>query len=95
MNISELRSTRGGATFGANALNERSSLLVKSSQRDASPGAGQQNLAEPNPGAVDPLVQALVDRLPRSNSVWSIDDQAKWLKAAAMVFNLIYKTDNG
>jgi hypothetical protein len=95
MNISALRSTKGGATFGANALNERSSLLVKSAQRDAASDARPQNFAEPNPGAIDPLIQALVDRLPRSNSVWSIDDRAKWLKAVAMVFNLIYKTDNG
>jgi hypothetical protein len=92
MNISELR-TRG-ATFGANALNERSSSLVQSSKRDASPGAGQlSRVAEVAPGAVDPLIQALVARLPKSNSVWSIDDRGKWLKAAAMIFNLIYKTD--
>jgi hypothetical protein len=90
MNMSKLR-TSGGATFGANALNERSSLLVRSSQRDALPGTGHQSLSEPNPRPVDPLIQALVDRLPTSNSVWSIDDRAKWLKAAAMVFNLIYQ----
>jgi hypothetical protein len=40
-----------------------------------------------------PLIQALVDRLPKSYGIWSIDDRAKWLKAAAMVFNLIYKTE--
>ena len=94
MNISKLH-TSGGATFGANALNKRSTLLVKSSEGDASPEAGQlSRVAEAAPGAVDPLVQALVDRLPKSNSVWSIDDRGKWLKAAAMVFDLIYKTDN-
>jgi hypothetical protein len=26
------------------------------------------------------------------NSIWSIDDRAKWLKAAAMAFNLVYRT---
>jgi hypothetical protein len=40
----------------------------------------------------DPLIQALVDKLPKPNTIWSIDDRAKWLKAAAMAFNLIYKT---
>jgi len=69
-------------------------LVAKSSDRHAAPGAGQQSLAKPNQEALDPLVQALVDRLPRSSSVWSLEDRAKWLKAAAMVFNLIYKTDN-
>jgi hypothetical protein len=43
--------------------------------------------------ADNPLIQALVDRLPKSDSIWSIDDRAKWLKAAAMAFNLIYKTE--
>ena len=41
----------------------------------------------------DPLIQALVDKLPKPNTVWSIDDRAKWLKAAAMAFNLIYRTN--
>jgi hypothetical protein len=42
---------------------------------------------------LDPLIQALVDKLPKPNSIWSIDDRAKWLKAAAMAFNLVYRTD--
>ena len=41
----------------------------------------------------DPLIQALVDKLPKPNSIWSIDDRAKWLKAAAMAFNLIYNSE--
>jgi hypothetical protein len=43
----------------------------------------------------DPLIQALVDRLPKPNAVWSIDDRAKWLRAAAVLFNLVYRTDVG
>ena len=39
----------------------------------------------------DPLIQALIDKLPKANSMWSIDDRAKWLKAAAMAFNLVYR----
>ena len=39
----------------------------------------------------DPLIQALVDKLPEPNSIWSIDDRAKWLKAVAMAFNLVYR----
>jgi hypothetical protein len=44
------------------------------------------------PDGPDPLIQALMDKLPKPNTVWSIDDRGKWLKAAAMVFNLIYRT---
>jgi hypothetical protein len=36
-----------------------------------------------------------VDKLPKPNSIWSIDDRAKWLKAAAMAFNLVYRTGEG
>ena len=43
--------------------------------------------------ADNPLIQALVDRLPKSDGIWSVDDRAKWLKAAAMIFNLVYRTE--
>jgi hypothetical protein len=33
-----------------------------------------------------------MDKLPKPNAVWSIDDRGKWLKAAGMAFNLIYRT---
>ena len=41
---------------------------------------------------LDPLIQALIDKLPKPHSVWSIDDRGNWLKAAAMAFNLVYRT---
>jgi hypothetical protein len=44
------------------------------------------------PEAPDPLIQALMDKLPKPNTIWSIDDRGSWLKAAAMAFNLVYKT---
>jgi hypothetical protein len=40
----------------------------------------------------DPLIQALVNKLPKPNSVWSTDERAQWLRAAAIIFNLVYKT---
>jgi hypothetical protein len=43
----------------------------------------------------DPLIQGLVDRLPKPDSVWSLDDRGKWLRAAAVIFTLVYKTDEG
>ena len=98
MNISTLRTREKGAStpFGASALNERSRLVTESANKLSGVTAnldetGRQRHAEP--AETDPLIQALVDRLPKSDSIWSIDDRAKWLKAAAMVFNLIYKTE--
>jgi hypothetical protein len=39
----------------------------------------------------DPLIQALVKKLPKPDSPWSLEDRAKWLRAAAIIFNLVYK----
>ncbi len=39
----------------------------------------------------DPLIQALVKKLPKPNSIWCLEDRAKWLRAAAIIFNLVYK----
>ena len=41
------------------------------------------------------LVQGLMNRLPKPDSVWSLDDRGKWLRAAAVIFTLVYKTDEG
>lgn len=49
---------------------------------------------EPNQ-STDLLVQALVERLPKANSVWFLDDRAKWLRTAVSIFDLVYKTDDG
>ena len=98
MNISTLRSREKGAStpFGAPALNARSRLVTESADKPSGPTANLDETARQRhaqSGETDPLIQALVDRLPKSDSIWSIDDRAKWLKAAAMVFNLIYKTE--
>jgi hypothetical protein len=38
----------------------------------------------------DLLIQALVDRLPKPNSMWSLEDRAKWLRALISAFDLVY-----
>ncbi|MGH9552895.1 MAG: hypothetical protein ACRD3W_26175 [Terriglobales bacterium] len=43
----------------------------------------------------DPLIQGLMGRLPKPDSVWSLDDRGNWLRAAAVIFSLVYKTDKG
>lgn len=43
----------------------------------------------------DPLVQGLVDRLPKPDSLWPLNERAKWLRTAAGIFDLIYKAHNG
>jgi hypothetical protein len=92
MNISDIR-TR------VDAVNERSRLVVRSAEPDENSTVKLVNTSQPNDAESnvmpDPLIQALVDKLPKPNSIWSIDDRAKWLRAAAMLFNLVYRTDEG
>src|SRR5262245_19789188 len=41
----------------------------------------------------DPLIQGLINRLPQPDSVWSPNDRVKWLRTAANIFGLIYKSE--
>ena len=84
MNMSEIL-TR------VDSLNDRSRLVMRS-EREETPVLTLADTAERTCEMPDPLIQALVDKLPKPNTIWPIDDRARWLKAAAMAFNLIYKT---
>lgn len=44
---------------------------------------------------VDPLIQALFERLPKRNGVWTLDDRVKWLRTAASIFGLVFKASDG
>ena len=72
--------------------NDKSRLVTRNVEREETPVLTLVDTAERTCEMSDPLIQALVDKLPKPNTIWSIDDRAKWLKAAAMAFNLIYKT---
>ena len=67
----------------------RSCLVTRTIQQDETP---LLTLVERGGETPDPLIQALIDKLPKPNTIWSIDDRGKWLKAAAMAFNLVYRT---
>ena len=87
MNMSDLR-TR------AEAQNGRSCLVARTTEPDETPILTLVDTAQGSeaPEACDPLIQALMDKLPKPHAIWSIDDRGKWLKAAAMAFNLVYRT---
>ena len=71
---------------------DRNRLVTRSAEREETPVLTFVDTAEETCEMPDPLIQALVDKLPKPNTIWPIDDRAKWLKAVAMAFNLIYKT---
>ena len=85
MNMSEIL-TR------VDSLNDRSRLVTRNVEREETPVLSLVD-TERTGEMPDPLIQALVDKLPKPNTIWPIDDRAKWLKAAAMAFNLIYRTN--
>ena len=68
---------------------DKSRLVTRSAEREETPVLTLVDTAERTCEVPDPLIQALVDKLPKPNTIWPIDDRAKWLKAAAMAFNLI------
>jgi hypothetical protein len=39
-----------------------------------------------------PFVQGLLHQLPAEGSAWPLEERAKWLRAAAMVFELLHTT---
>ena len=75
---------------------EKSSLVTRIADLDETPAltlvdtTTEQNEPE-SPEMPDPLIQALVKKLPKPDSPWSLEDRAKWLRAAAIIFNLVYK----
>jgi hypothetical protein len=54
-----------------------------------------QNTPPPPPASVaqefHPFIQGLLDTLPEPNTNWTVEGRAKWLMAAANIFDLIYK----
>ena len=51
--------------------------------------------AEYERGITDHLIRGLVERLPKPDSIWPLDDRVKWLRTAAGIFDLVYKAGDG
>ena len=50
--------------------------------------------AEYERGISDQLIRGLVERLPKPDSIWPLDDRASWLRTAG-IFDLVYKPGDG
>ena len=51
--------------------------------------------APANGGRSDLLIRGLVERLPHTDDVWPLEDRARWLRTAASIFALVYRTEAG
>jgi hypothetical protein len=50
--------------------------------------------AEYERGITDHLIRGLVERLPKPDTVWPLEDRVKWIRTATGVFDLVYKSDD-
>ena len=50
--------------------------------------------AEYERGITDHLIRGLVERLPKPDGIWPLDDRVKWLRTATGIFDLVYKADD-
>ena len=97
MKISDIRTRIESGVDDQNFLATKSDALelaTKTDELEKAPVLTLVDIAERS-DACDPLIQALVGKLPKPNTIWPIGDRAKWLQAAAMAFNLVYKPDEG
>jgi len=46
----------------------------------------------PEEVANDPLIMGLMARLPKPDTAWPLEERAKWLRTAASIFALVYRT---
>src|SRR5215470_9838036 len=76
-NVSDIR------TRIESGVDEQSFLATKGDEPEKTPVLTLVDTGGRN-DACDPLIQALVGKLPKPNTVWPNGDRAKWLKAAAM-----------
>lgn len=55
----------------------------------------EKSRAEEYDRGIDRLIRGLVDLLPKPDTVWPIEDRVKWLRLAAGIFDLGYKSNDG
>lgn len=76
-------SIRGGAKQSASSETDAGrNESDKSRQKDSGSGTGGGNY--------HPFIEGLLKTLPAAETAWEIDKRAKWLQAAANIFELIY-----
>ena len=55
------------------------------------PEAHAAEAERPEPTGLHPFIQGLLKSLPEPDTNWSVEGRAKWLQAAANIFDLMYK----
>lgn len=63
-----------------------------SSERDNAGSKGGNRGAHSNLSGLSPFITGLLDKLPDEHTEWPTAERAKWLKAAAQIFDLMYES---
>jgi hypothetical protein len=92
----KLLSDMGGPeqTRGANIpLHHRSDLMMRRTELGSSLTAEllSNQAGDHESARADPLFQGLINRLPKPDDLWPLEERAKWLRTAASIFDLLYK----
>jgi hypothetical protein len=100
MNILGPNPQRGHGPIDWNALSQKRAeasdvtplnlLGARIVDEDDAPAA-----APANGGSSDLLIRGLVERLPAIDKAWPLAERAKWLRTAATIFALVYRTGEG
>lgn len=68
-------------------FNERSRFVTKNAKQEDTPTLTLVDEKERNEAEYhrrpDPLIQALMDKLPKPNTTWSLEERAKWLRGGS------------
>ena len=69
----------------------------EAAEQEVGPAPGSPTAWQRQPVApgMHPFVEGLLSELPEARSEWSMEDRAKWLQAAAQIFDLIYSGGRG
>jgi hypothetical protein len=70
------------------------SATSKQGEAQRESAEAQEHTAALAQNTVDPLLAALIKKLPASGSQWAVSDRIMWLKMAAMAFQMVYKGDD-
>jgi hypothetical protein len=70
---------------------DRNRSPAEENNGDRENGRTAAERSTPETKRLHPFIQGLLDSLPQPDTNWTVDGRAKWLQAAANIFDLMYK----
>jgi hypothetical protein len=85
-----IASATSTATVGSLSV-ERTRSTTEENNSDGENGRTAVESSAPETRRLHPFIQGLLASLPEPDTNWTVDGRAKWLQAAANIFDLMYK----